>query len=64
MNRTRFKLTIEANRDPCNREPHVALRQWMKIGLRAFGFRCLTAEEIKPETSTTPPAPGSAEAKP
>lgn len=47
MSYPRYVVTLRAlPRDPLNREPHVALRQWLKIGLRGFGLRCERVEEV------------------
>ena len=60
MTPTRYELVIEAARDPYGREPVIRLRQVLKLMLRGFGFKCISAVETKPATEAggqrVPPA--------
>jgi hypothetical protein len=45
--RTRYRLELEAK--PAGVPPDVRLRRALKVLLRAFGLKCLSAREVKPD---------------
>jgi hypothetical protein len=62
MPRKRFRIVLEAIESPDDPPPPVRLRMLLKKALRAFGLRCVRAEEIPqpplqitPEESRLPP---------
>lgn len=60
---TGYSFKVEIKRDHLNREPHVRLRQALKILLRAFAFRATSIEEIT-ETPTPADAAGKTQEHP
>jgi hypothetical protein len=45
--RPRYRLELEAK--PAGVPPDVRLRRALKVLLRAFGLKCLSAREVKPD---------------
>ncbi len=57
MNRITAPITVTVDPKPGEPDPAIRLRQWLKLGLRAFGIRVewTPAEPAKPNTQEGKP---------